>query len=176
MLTFSQRKNHTCTRCNRLKYPGDEGSDLNHRKLHCSDGARSSAQEQKKTVDGISVKIVEDPPPYPQPSGVFTKGTHFHPLPFLQEVKSLYERIIERFEPLTTQDAAFALLLSQRTVVVPPSADNPSTVNLFKLYSSLAIGDCPAYMLTEHDGTRYLRLDYLNEVSQYIAEGSEGQH
>lgn len=140
--------------------------------MHRSDGARSSAQEQKSTINGVVVKVIEDPPPYPQPNGIFSKGTHFHPLPFLQEVKSLYERIVERQELLTTQDAAFALLLHQRTLVIPASADSPRTMNLFKLYTSLTMGDCPAYMLTEYDSARYLHLDYLNEASQHLVAAS----
>ncbi|KAI0757665.1 hypothetical protein C8Q80DRAFT_1076208, partial [Daedaleopsis nitida] len=115
------RKNHICSRCNKIMYPGKEGADVNHKRIHCSDGARQTPQEFLQVVNGLQVKLVDQPPPYPQPNGVFTSGTHFHPLRFLQEVSSLYDRAIVRKDIPQMQDLAFAELLEKRTLQLPIS-------------------------------------------------------
>ncbi|KAF8575931.1 hypothetical protein K439DRAFT_1261669, partial [Ramaria rubella] len=61
------RKPQTCTRCHRLMYPGPTGSPENHKKEFCSDGG--------------SVKFRDAP--WPQPPGIFIKGTSFDILAFL---------------------------------------------------------------------------------------------
>lgn len=140
-------------------YPGKEGSDLNHKKAYCTDGARQKAQEVEQKINGLTVKVVDQPPPYPQPSGIFTSGTHFHPMRFLQEVGSLYGPVVLRKETLGVHDLALATMLRDRSVVVPTSDSNPHLLTLFKLFPSLKLGDCPAHLLVEYENVRYLNMD-----------------
>ncbi|EIW64988.1 uncharacterized protein TRAVEDRAFT_159779 [Trametes versicolor FP-101664 SS1] len=170
------RKNHTCARCKTIKYPGPEGSDLNHKKLYCSDGVRQAAQKVKTLIGSQPVDVLEEPPPFPQPSEVFTNGTHFHPIRFISAVQELYERVIAAHSPggaSAMQDLAFASLLRERTQVVPATEEQQSMV-LFKLYSSLQMGSCPPEIIIERSGERYLRIDYLSDPPVAEPGNSEG--
>ena len=62
-------------------YPG--GTD-NHKKGYCADGARQIV----KKGDNDSL------PDWPQPQGIFEKGTHFHPIEFLKTLREVYEKLV----------------------------------------------------------------------------------
>ncbi|KAI0704824.1 hypothetical protein C8Q76DRAFT_631245 [Earliella scabrosa] len=173
------RKSAVCSRCNKLMYPGKEGSDLNHKRIHCSDGVRQKFPEVEKIINGLTVKIVDQAPAYPQPHGLFTGGTHFHPMQLIQEVRSLYERVVVRKETLGIHDLALAAMLHQRTLVLPSSGENPRTLALFKLYPCLKLEPEPTHLLVEYEGARYLSLDELVDPIDVQAQmqrpaGSDG--
>ncbi|KAF8573273.1 hypothetical protein K439DRAFT_1421446 [Ramaria rubella] len=72
-----QRKPQTCTRCHTLMYPGPTGSPDNHKKEFCSDSG------SVKFRDAL----------WPQPAGVFVKGTSFDISAFLRTILEIYEKI-----------------------------------------------------------------------------------
>ncbi len=145
-------------------YPGKQGTELNHRKGVCSDGAWQKARTAEKVVNGQTVKIVDESPQYPQPAGVFSNGDTFHPVAFLQEVQTLYERVVLRTDAVTMQDLVFANMLQQRSLVIPAEGDHCSMV-LFKLFPGLKVaGTFPESFLVDYDGSGYLRMDCLNDT------------
>lgn len=85
-----------CTRCKTLMYPNPSskakgiqaqrapGGAENHKKLMCSDGAPIEAN-----------KLVKEVPPWPQPSGIFSLGTHFAVMPFLHAIQDLYQAVVQ---------------------------------------------------------------------------------
>ncbi|TFK79507.1 hypothetical protein K466DRAFT_505420, partial [Polyporus arcularius HHB13444] len=160
-----QRFNHTCSRCQKLMYPGKTGADVNHRKAFCSDGVWQKPRTVEKILNGQNTKISEEPPQYPQPTGVFSRGTTFHPVVFLQEVQTLYERVIERTDAVTMQDLAFASMLNDRSLTVPASDGQPAMI-LFKLFTLDLVGTFPQSLLVEYDGHRYLRMDCLDDPTE----------
>ncbi|TFK92373.1 hypothetical protein K466DRAFT_480747, partial [Polyporus arcularius HHB13444] len=165
--TRGERFNHTCSRCQKLMYPGKTGAEINHRKAHCSDGVWQKPRTVDKVINGQNVKIFEAPPQYPQPAGVFSRGSTFHPVAFLQEVQTLYERVIERQDAVTMQDLAFANMLNERSLTVPASDGHPTMI-LFKLFSSLAtVGTFPESLLVDYDGHRYLRMHCLDDATEH---------
>ena len=174
-MRYKQRKNHVCTRCNKLMYPAKQGSSLNHKKQYCSDGALQKARSVEVRINGQTIKVVDEAPPYPQPEGVFVGGTEFHVTRFLAEVSSLYERVVVRQEMLGMQDLALASLLHQRTLVVPASASNQRPMALFKLYHALTVKGCPPHFLVEYEGVRYLLMDNLADTQLGgILDGGDG--
>ena len=64
-------------------YPG--GSS-NHAKAVCSDGAFQASRPYTKALNDVSTKAFEEPPPFPQPDGIFTNGKFFNPAPFLHPI------------------------------------------------------------------------------------------
>jgi hypothetical protein len=58
-------------------YPG--GAD-DHKRGYCADGARQIVK--KGDHDTL--------PDWPQPQGIFEKGTHFHPIEFLKTLREVY--------------------------------------------------------------------------------------
>lgn len=101
-------------------------------------------------------------PEWPQPQGVFTKGTHFHPVVFLAKIRGIYEKVVvdrESGEALLEHEA-FASLLVKRTIVVEDGSV------LFKLYD-LSIGPLtPDGLIVSREGCKYLRIDCLREPSE----------
>ncbi|KAF8572795.1 hypothetical protein K439DRAFT_1259579, partial [Ramaria rubella] len=65
-----QRKPQTCTQCHTLMYLGPTGSPDNHKKEFCSDGGSVKFQDAL----------------WPQPAGVFIKGTSFDISAFLHTI------------------------------------------------------------------------------------------
>ncbi|KAF8572775.1 hypothetical protein K439DRAFT_1377553 [Ramaria rubella] len=64
------------TQCHRLMYPGPTGSPENHKKEFCSDSG--------------SVKFRDAP--WPQPPGIFIKGTSFNILAFLCTIREILRK------------------------------------------------------------------------------------
>jgi RNase P subunit RPR2 len=139
---FFQRKPATCTRCRTIMYPGPTGSPENHKKGVCSDGVSPA------------LKAVE----WPQPQGVFTNGTHFHPIPFLQTLRKIYEAFLTHQEPPNTipmEHDAFVRLLASRTVVRGDGAI------LFRVFDLQIDSTTPDDLVIDYDGMKHLRLDCL---------------
>ncbi|KAL6299496.1 hypothetical protein BKA93DRAFT_829872 [Sparassis latifolia] len=170
----SQRKTNTCSRCKVIMWPGPEGSEINHKRSYCSDGVKQKPQKIQ-TVSGAQVKtVLEEPPQWPQPPGIFTGGTHFSPDIFLATLRSMYEQVVVKGEPgdeRSMEYMAFAALLEKRLKVV----DNPDgrRMVLFELYRSLTLKPDRPGLIVEHDGIKHLWVDFLPEnISDGCAGGS----
>jgi hypothetical protein len=145
-LTPIQRKAATCTRCRVIMYPGKTNSPENHKRGYCSDGV----QQKAKSGDFL--------PRWPQPPGIFTKGTHFHPLAFLSAIRSLYEKVTDPGADITMEDEAFSDLLAQRLKV----QDDGSV--RFQLYDLELSSETPQCLIDEEEGSssKYLRVHCLD--------------
>jgi len=62
--------------------PVKTGSPENRKKGCCSDSFK------QKAATG------DDLPPWPQPAGIFTGGSEFHPLLFSAAVRDVYEKVV----------------------------------------------------------------------------------
>jgi hypothetical protein len=122
-------------------YPGPTGSPENHKKGICSDGASPS------------LKVAE----WPQPHGIFTNGTHFHPIPFLKVLHEIYDALIirETRDAIPMEHEAFVRLLASRTVVL----DNGAV--LFHLFELKIDASTLDDLIIDHKGIQHLRLDCL---------------
>jgi len=90
-----------------IMYPG--GAD-NHKRGYCSDGARQIVKRGDR----------DTLPDWPQPQGIFEKGTHFHPIEFLKTLREVYEKVVvDRAsgvdDPIEYE--AFTKMLSKRTTI-----------------------------------------------------------
>ena len=131
-------------------YPGPTGSLDNHKKGYCSDGVRQKAKAESN--DGAL-------PEWPQPSGIFTNGTHFHPIAFLSKIRQLYDKVVEGTISETEysmEDEAFSRLLSSRI----HSWEGKSFFRTYDLEVALD-ESVPADLLVEIDGVKSLRVDCL---------------
>ena len=149
LLAHSQRKTAICSRCHTVMYPG--GSE-NHKKGYCVDGARQVKRKGPKGEDDI--------PDWPQPQGIYAKGTHFDPIKFLGTLRDMYERVVvrgERSADLPVEYEAFGKVLQRRTTI-----DEDGSV-LFKLYDLLMPPSTPDSLVVFHHGCRDLRLDCLRD-------------
>jgi len=139
------RKVATCSRCRMIMYPGPPGSQENHRKGYCSDGVRPSMKG-------------DTPPDWPQPQGIFELGTKFNPLNLLASLRDLYTQIVIQNGTggdFAMEYQAFWRLLHNRLTV---AADGH---HLFKLYDLNLPSSTPPELIVEQDGSRYMRVDYL---------------
>ena len=129
-------------------YPGPTGSPENHRKGFCSDGVR----QKVKSADEVL-------PIWPQPSGIFTNGSHFHPMKFLSFIWEVYEKVLanedgERGGAYSMEEEAFTHLLTQRVQMLPCG------MVLFKLFDLILV-DVPDGLIVEQEGGKFLRIDCL---------------
>ena len=152
-------------------YAGKSRDGVNHRRSVCADGCFQAARKYEKTLGDLNLKTTgwDEPPPFPQPEGIFTDGTHFHPIAFSSAVESLWQRVSTGTAAKGTyamQDIAFASLLHTRCKVI--DSPDAAPVTLFLLYESLKLGHCPPDLLVLHDGHKYLRVDVLSAT---IVEG-----
>ena len=122
-------------------YPGPTGSPENHRKGVCSDGVSPN------------LKAVE----WPQPPGIFTNGTNFHPIPFLKALRDIYELfIVQKGSSADSMEhEAFAQLISCRTLICPDGAI------LFRLFDLQLDPSTPEELIVTHNDAKHLRLDCL---------------
>ncbi|KAJ6497153.1 hypothetical protein C8R47DRAFT_1212691 [Mycena vitilis] len=145
----SSRKIAVCTRCSKVMYPGPTGSQENHKKGYCSDGFK-----QKPPAGEVA--------PWPQPAGIFTTGSEFHPLPFLEAIRDVYEKVVVEADStsLTIEHEALALMLKD-----PARTLEAGGAILFKLFTGYAIpadDRTPDALFVDHGGLKYLRLDALS--------------
>ena len=150
----------TCKRCRCIMYPYSSGSSLNHKPGYCSDGAPVKAILEPvhtvETPDKTSSKVI----PWPQPEGIFTTGNRFHPIPFLQSIRNLYQRLVEENIPHSDLDLEFQafLMLCTRSIIT----DIHGNI-LFKIPSTMVVDPFGANFVTEFEGYNYLRLDCLRD-------------
>jgi hypothetical protein len=104
-------------------------------------------------------------PKWPQPQGLFTNGTFFHPVEFLSKIGEMYEKVVieQSSGEFLMEHEAFATLLARRTLIL----DDGSV--LFKLFSLECPSSTPESLVIMHEGNKYLRVDCLRESS-----GSDG--
>ncbi|KAK6971771.1 hypothetical protein R3P38DRAFT_3297859 [Favolaschia claudopus] len=147
------RKDAVCLRCNRVMYPGSSGSPENHKKGYCSDGFK---QNTKNSGDNLA--------PWPQPAGIFTSGSEFHPFPFLLAIRTLYEKVIveKNHESLTVEDEAFSLMINQPGRMV--AVNGAVLFKLFPSYEIPAADGVPDSILVKHEEINYLRVDSLADT------------
>ncbi|KAJ6450330.1 hypothetical protein DFH09DRAFT_1400157 [Mycena vulgaris] len=149
----------TCKRCNKIMYPGPKGSAENHKKGHCSDGFK------QKIVEGEFA-------PWPQPAGLFTTGSEFHPLPFLAAIREVYEKlVVEADSNITMEREAFLLMLQKPGRIITSDAG----AVLFKQFAGFTIpadDTTPEILFTELNGSKYLRVDALRDTDLSIASSS----
>ena len=141
---------------------GGEGGDDNHKRGYCLDGVKQSFKKKTVAADDDKNKL----PPWPQPSGIFTKGTHFWPRRLNRAIRELHDAL-DSSDDLggikAMEYAAFAEMLEKRLVVTPPTKEQLSIVR-FKLYPEFVLGEQPENPddLVNIDGTQYLHISYLS--------------
>ncbi|KAJ7161440.1 hypothetical protein C8R43DRAFT_947636 [Mycena crocata] len=144
------RAGASCKRCNKLMYPGPSKSPENHKKGYCSDGF-------KQKIVGV-----DESAPWPQPDGIFTAGSNFHPLIFLATLREVYDKsVIQADIKLTMDHEAFLAMLQQPGRVITSGG-----AVLFRMFSSFIVppGDpTPDLLFTEQNGANYLRIDALQD-------------
>lgn len=145
-----KRKPATCTRCQTIMYPGPTGSSDNHKRGYCADGVRQKVKPDSN--DGLL-------PEWPQPHGIFTNGTHFHPMNFLLKIREVFDKVLNKEiteGDYSMEDQAFSRLLASRIIQEEGRC-------LFRLYD-LEITDnrnIITDLVVTIDGVRYLRIDCL---------------
>jgi hypothetical protein len=100
----------------------------------------------------------DDIPDWPQPQGVYAKGTHFYPIEFLKTLRDMYKRVVvrdERSADLPVEYEAFGKVLQRRTII-----DEDGSA-LFRLYDLLMPPSAPDSLVVLHNGHQHLRLDCL---------------
>ncbi|KAG2043854.1 hypothetical protein BDR03DRAFT_807342, partial [Suillus americanus] len=107
-VSLQARKAQTCSRCQKIMYPGPENLPLNHKKGYCADGVKQSSKAAG-----------EELPPWPQPPGIFSEGRIFHPHVFLSMVQHVYEHVFMQGPGETglLETEAFSKLLISHTKV-----------------------------------------------------------
>jgi hypothetical protein len=142
-------------------YPGPNGAAENHKRGYCSDGARQTLKQSKQNADPPQPNkpLSHSVPEWPQPHGVFTEGTYFHPLEFLARLREIYEKVvIEKVSGETAMEyEAFSSLLLARTLVLSDGSV------LFKLFDLTCSASTPEELFVIHEGDKYLRIDCLRE-------------
>jgi hypothetical protein len=129
-------------------YPGRSGALENHKKGYCADGVR-----QKPKAEPTDLTL----PEWPQPHGIFTNGSHFHPLIFLATVRELYDKVIDRaisVQDYSMEDEAFSRMLSSRVKIENGQA-------LFLLFDLENAVGTPPSLFVEIEDRKYLRVDCL---------------
>lgn len=120
----------------------------NHKKGYCVDGVR-----QKPKTESTDSTL----PEWPQPHGIFTNGSHFHPLVFLATVRELYDKVIDRAisdQDYSMEDEAFSRMLSARVKIENGQA-------LFLLFDLENAVGTPPSLFVEIENRQYLRIDCL---------------
>ncbi|KAJ7165980.1 hypothetical protein C8R46DRAFT_1219750 [Mycena filopes] len=144
------RKPQTCTRCKAIKYPGPTGAPENHRLKYCSDGFKPTLANDTPAI-------------WPQPTGIFTNGTDFHPFIFLSSVRELHEKLVVEGamdHDLSLELDAFRNLLQARMVIDPTNG-----VVMWKLFAAFTVpasDGIPDELFVDYDGARHL---YINSLS-----------
>ncbi|PIL26529.1 hypothetical protein GSI_12287 [Ganoderma sinense ZZ0214-1] len=126
-----KQKPNTCNRCKSIMWPGGKGKNNNHKLTFCSDGVRMSPEVTEKGLDGTTTTRFEALPPWPQPSGIFVKGSTFMPHAFLLTARQFYLSMITLGSGgghNAMEYLAFAEMLHARTIAVPAD-DSESTTS-----------------------------------------------
>ncbi|KAJ6484175.1 hypothetical protein C8R45DRAFT_931628 [Mycena sanguinolenta] len=152
----SSRKVAACMRCHKVMYPGKTGSPENHKKGYCSDGFKQKTSAEESTL-------------WPQPAGIFSTGSEFHPVSFLAAVRNLYDKVVlQTGSNLSVEEEAFSVMLQE-----PGRTLNVNDAVLFKLFAGYNIpaGDkIPDTYFVEYQGSRYLRIDALSGTDGPVSQ------
>ncbi|CAK5283262.1 unnamed protein product [Mycena citricolor] len=146
------RKRPTCKRCHQDMYAGGRGGEENHNRGVCSDGFKQK------------IPTGEEPVPWPQPAGVFSKGLHFHPRVFLQLVQHIYQKlVVEKLGTmgLSMEEDAFLAMFQKPERIVTKTDGSV----FFKLITGLSIpvnDRIPDSWIVTEGSTTFLRLDLLH--------------
>ncbi|TFY52964.1 hypothetical protein EVG20_g10326 [Dentipellis fragilis] len=189
------RKPQTCSRCCMVKYPYEKGSPLNHKKHCCADGVKSTLQGGSRKGEGKKAPKQAAPliptgsgpqepaqphatpskvppkeilPSYPQPCGIFSNGSHFHPLAFLKAVHDMYMKVIVGDIPasgLDMEEQEFASMFANCSVHVDGYV-------LFRLFDYLTESPQITDHVVMHEGARHLRIDLLKDMAATALQGS----
>ncbi|KAJ7486317.1 hypothetical protein B0H11DRAFT_2015631 [Mycena galericulata] len=145
------RKIAVCTRCNKIMYPGPEKAPENHKKGCCSDGFK------QRYANGELL------PPWPQPAGIFTNASEFHPFAFLANIRDLYEKVgVEGGgSNISIEGEAFPRLQMPGRIA---TVDGAVLFKLFEGFTIPAEDRVPDTLFVEHGGARYLRIDALSDT------------
>jgi len=131
-----------------IMYPG--GTD-NHKRGYC-DGARQIV----KKGDNDTL------PDWPQPQGIFEKGTHFHPIEFIKTLREVYGKVVvdrARGVDVPVEYEAFTKMLGKRPRT---TIDQDGTI-LFRPFDlTIPPSTTPDELIVLRDGRRRLRLDCLS--------------
>ncbi|KAI0686377.1 hypothetical protein C8T65DRAFT_591216, partial [Cerioporus squamosus] len=161
----AERKQRTpvCKRCKTIMYPGGENSPLNHKRGVCSDGARTTSQKVTRTINGRSIPSQEDPPQWPQPLGIFKDGKTFNGRRFLTALEEMYDRVVKNGDVDSERTMEYLALTSllQSRLEYTPATETHAAKALFRLFDGLELEDCPAELVLEHEGSRFLHINYL---------------
>jgi hypothetical protein len=99
-------------------------------------------------------------PDWPQPQGIFEKGTHFYPIEFLKMLREVYEKlVVDRASgvDIPIEYEALTKMLSKRTTI-----DQDGTI-LFRLFDLTIPSSTPDQLIVLRDSCRQLHLDCLSE-------------
>ncbi len=145
-------------------YPGGEGSGHNHKRGVCSDGVYSKAGKIKRTINGEVITVPqEEPPAWPQPAGIFSKGTCFHGASFLAAIEEMYERLVVKQDTDTERAMEYLALTSmlQSRLLFASATEDLAPRVLFRLFDCLELRDCPKEIVVKHEGAQYIHINYL---------------
>ena len=147
------RKPQQCNRCHRKKYGNGIGGEGNHKKKYCDDGARTRDDS-------------DSPPAWPQPAGVFSEGTYFHPLVFIETLRRFHGTGAENDCNIDQMERrAFIDMVESRKVEIEDPLRPGHLKCLFKLYPYLTVKPALSGVVETHNGMRYLRVDCLSGPS-----------
>ena len=135
-----------------------EGGEDNHKRGYCSDGVKQKAGPAHS--DGL--------PPWPQPSGIFTAGTHFWPRRLNRAMGELHDALVssDNLGGIKAMEfAALAEMLKSRFVPIPPTEEQPASIR-YRLYPGFELGEQPENPadLLNIDGRQYLHICYLSKA------------
>ncbi|KAJ6533328.1 hypothetical protein DFH09DRAFT_1406865 [Mycena vulgaris] len=119
-----------------------------------TDAAKSTAAKNKIVVGELA--------PWPQPTGIFTASSLFHPLQFLAEIRAVYEKVVVEADiNVTMEHEAFLLMLKAPYRII--TSDGAVLLKLFAEFTIPAGDLTPDALFTEIDGCKYLRIDALQD-------------
>lgn len=147
-----------CKRCQSIMYPYRKPHAENHKPGYCSDGGPVKDLLDPMTRDRARDKMATDLLPWPLPEGIFSNGSTFHPIPFLQNMRVLYQQFIEEQTPYENLDLEIQIFL--QLYVRQAAYINRNC--LFKLVNS-KVGLLGSEFIVEYDGQKYLRIDCLRD-------------
>jgi hypothetical protein len=124
-------------------------------------------EQSKQNQDPHQSNQPASPPEWPQPQGIFTNGTHFHPLVFLDKIKEMNEKVVieKASGDLLMEHKAFARLLTRRMVVLDDQ------LVLFKIFDLACPPSTAEVLIIVHEGDKYLRLECLQQESMPRNDG-----
>ncbi len=97
-------------------------------------------------------------PDWPQPQGIFEKGTHFYPIEFLKTLREVYEKLVVDCASgvdIPIDYEAFTKMLGKQATI------NQDGTVLFRLFDLTIPSSTPDKLIVLRDGCKHLHLDCL---------------